>query len=107
MQQLAVNDAVVSFSIVEINYVSGFTIVLSGHPFSVALNKMELSSLLTHTGKSDRLPSSTVNTDAKYLLNLLATFEGDVMTVLESSVSMELCSNLQSSRQRWIALLKF
>ena len=40
MQYLAVNDAVESFSVVEVNYVSGFTIVLAGHPFSVALNKL-------------------------------------------------------------------
>ena len=40
MKQLAVNDAVKSFSVVEVNYVSSFTIVLAGHPFSVALNKL-------------------------------------------------------------------
>ena len=36
-------------------------------------NRIELSSILTRTGKSDRLPSSTVNTGAKYLMNSLAT----------------------------------
>ena len=53
-------------------------------------NRIELSSLLTLTGKSGRLPSSTVNRDATYLLNSLATSEGNVMTLPESSISMEL-----------------
>ena len=43
MQWLAVNDAVESFSIVEVNYVSGFTIVLAGHPLSMALIKLSNS----------------------------------------------------------------
>ena len=51
---------------------------------------IDLSSLLTRTGKSGRLPSSTVNTDAKYLLNSSATYKGNVMTLLESSIIMEL-----------------
>ena len=34
------NDAVESFSVVEVNYVSSFTIVLASHPFSVTLNKL-------------------------------------------------------------------
>ena len=35
-----VNDAGESVTVVEVNYVSGFTIVLAGHPFSMALNKL-------------------------------------------------------------------
>ena len=47
MQWLAVNDAVESFSVVEVNYVSGFTIVLAGYPFSMALNKLSDSQAVT------------------------------------------------------------
>ena len=52
--------------------------------------RIELSSLLTRTGKSGRLPSSTVNTDAKYLLNSLASSKGGVITLSESLISTEL-----------------